>query len=63
MPGVKRFPIPKTRDPFVNTPLLPVGPDKRGRERFWISSCNMNSGCLAALVNEDGEQRIYRFAK
>jgi len=37
---VLRAPIPKGRDPFVNTPLLPLGPDDRGRQRFWISSYN-----------------------
>ena len=63
MAGVKRIPIPKTRDPFVNTPLLPVGPDKQGRERFWMTTLNRTVGCLGALVNAAGEQRIYRFAK
>ena len=56
-----RVPVPKTRDPFVNTPLLPVGRDARGEERFWISTWNNNVGCLAALVTESGDYRVYRF--
>lgn len=55
-----RVPIPKTRDPFVNTPLLSVGRDAHGEERFWISSYNPN-GCLAVLITESGDYRIYRF--
>jgi len=53
--------IPPGRDPFVNTPLLALGPDRNGNERFWISTWNANVGCLAALVTEAGEARIYRF--
>lgn len=58
---VLRVPIPKGREPFINTPLLPVGPDESGRERFWISSWNSNVGCMGVLVDERGEHRIYRF--
>lgn len=58
---VTRVPIPKTREPFVNTPLMPVGKDERGLERFWISSWNSVMGCMAVLVNETGEHRIFRF--
>ena len=56
-----RVPIPAGRDPFVNTPLLSLGPGADGVERCWISTWNSNAGCLAALVMEDGQQRIYRF--
>jgi len=56
-----RVPIPKGRDPFVNTPLLSLGPGEDGVERFWISTWNSNAGTLAALVTEDGRHRIYRF--
>ena len=56
-----RIPVPRTRDPFVNTPLRSVGPGADGVERFWISTWNSTSGCLAALVTEDGRHRIYRF--
>ncbi|MCF7854214.1 MAG: hypothetical protein K9N51_05395 [Candidatus Pacebacteria bacterium] len=58
---VKRVPIPPGRDPFVNTPLLALGPGEDGVERFWISTWNANVGCLAALVTATGKSRIYRF--
>ena len=35
-----RVPIPPGRDPFVNTPLLALGPGADGAERFWISTWN-----------------------
>ncbi len=54
-------PISPGRDPFVNTPLLPLTPDADGNERFWISSYNSNVGCLAVRVTEDGDARIYPF--
>ncbi|MHB0935766.1 MAG: NHL repeat-containing protein [Armatimonadota bacterium] len=56
-----RVPIPKGRDPFVNTPLISLGPGEDGTERLWISTWNSNAGTLAALVTEDGRHRIYRF--
>lgn len=56
-------PVPKTRDPFINTPLISLGKDCEGVERFWISSWNGNVGCLGVLVSETGESRVYRFAK
>jgi len=59
--SIIHVPIPKGRDPFVNTPLLSLGPGADGTERFWISTWNSNAGCLAALVTEDGRHRIYRF--
>ena len=58
---VLRVPIPKTRDPFVNTPLLSLGKDRRGIERFWISSWNSTVGCMGLVVDETGRHRIYRF--
>ncbi|HTL51317.1 MAG TPA: hypothetical protein VL860_01950, partial [Planctomycetota bacterium] len=58
---VLTVPIPQTRDPFVNTPLLPVGPGKNGAERFWISSWNSLEGTIGVLVDEFGQSRIYRF--
>lgn len=58
---IRRAEIPLARDPFVNTPLIALGPDKNGRDRFWISSYNAAVGCLGVLINEDGEHRIYRF--
>jgi len=56
-----RVPIPKTRDPFVNTPMLAIGPGKDGLDRFWISSYNANVGCMGVMVDEYGRERIYRF--
>ncbi|MGZ0147707.1 hypothetical protein ACXJJ3_11615 [Kribbella sp. WER1] len=56
-----RVPIPQTRDPFVNTPLLPAGPDTDGVPRYWISSWNSNVGCTGLLVRADGRSRSYRF--
>lgn len=38
-----RVPIPSGRDPFVNTPLLALGPGEDGSERFWISTWNDSS--------------------
>ena len=47
---IHTYPVPATRDPFVNTPLIPAGFDpKTGEERFWISTWNDNTGCLGAL--------------
>jgi len=60
-PSPRRIPIPRTRDPFVNTPLLPVGRDDDGVEQFWISSWNSNVGCIGLLVGADGKARSYRF--
>lgn len=58
---VRRFPIPPGRDPFINTCLIPVGKCSEGKERFWISSWNHNSGCIGVLVSETGEYRLFRF--
>lgn len=62
-PGVtvRHAPIPPTRDPFVNAPLIRVKRDTNGVEWFWISTWNSTSGTTAALVSELGEYRIYRF--
>lgn len=56
----RRGPIPPTRDPFINTPLLPLGPDDRGVERVWISSNNRHAGATGVLVDEHGHPRLYR---
>lgn len=61
---IEKFPVPHTRDPFVNTPLIRAGFDPdNGEERFWISTWNDNVGCLGALVTPGGNCRIYRFEK
>jgi hypothetical protein len=62
-PSGVRVPIPPSRDPFVNTPLLSLGTDARGVERFWISTWNTIVGCQGLLIDELGAQRVYRFGK
>lgn len=57
----RSYPMPRTRDPIVNTPLLPIGPDARGVERFWISTYNRCTGCTGLRVDEWGNARAYRF--
>jgi hypothetical protein len=59
--SVLRAPVPPTRDPFINTPLIRVRADADGTEWFWISTWNAASGATAALVSETGAFRIYRF--
>jgi len=58
---ILRAPIPPGRDPFVNTPLLPLGKGVDGEERFWISSWNSISGTTGILITESGKECIYRF--
>lgn len=55
------FPIPSTPDPLINTPLLSLGVDRRGVERFWISSLNHGAGCIGLRVDEWGTCRAYPF--
>lgn len=59
---ILRAPVPVGRDPFINTPLLPLGAGAEGEERFWISSWNSVSGTMGVLVTESGQERVYRFA-
>ena len=54
-------PIPRTREPFVNTPLLSLGPGEDGSERFWIATYNRMNGATGVLVTEDGRHRLFRF--
>lgn len=64
MAHVKKFPVPATRDPFCNTPLIHAGYDpKTGEERYWTSSCNVNVGCLGVLLTPSGKPRIYPIQK
>lgn len=56
-----RVPVPATRDPFPNTPLLRVPPGGGEPERFWISSWNRASGCTGVLTDAAGHARLYRF--
>ena len=46
----QRLPLPKTRDPFINVSLKPLGQGEDGEERFWISSWNRNSGSTGVVV-------------
>lgn len=57
-----RIPLPKSRDPFVNTPLLALGPGADGVDRFWISTWNNVSGTQGVLLTADGRARRYRFS-
>jgi len=60
--NIKCYPIPKTREPFCNTPFTPAGRDpETGEERFWTGTWNSNSGMLGALVTPSGKSRIYSF--
>ena len=54
---ILRAPIPKTREPFINTPLVPLGDG-----RFWISSVNRTCGALGVVVTGTGQHRLYKFA-
>ncbi|MCC7518999.1 MAG: hypothetical protein IT578_07435 [Verrucomicrobiae bacterium] len=58
---VRRVPIPRTRDPFVNAALTPLGTDARGVEWFWTSSCNPANGSLGVVLDARGEHRVVRF--
>lgn len=56
----RRLAVPRTRDPFINTPLLPLGKDEQGSERFWCSTYNANVGPTCALISDQGECKLLR---
>lgn len=58
----RRGDIPATRDPFVNTPLISLGTDAAGTERFWTSTWNNHLGCQAAIVDTLGQSRQITFS-
>lgn len=58
-----RIDIPPTRDPFINTLMTRLSPDKNGLERFFATTYNSISGCLGVCINEAGEHTRYRFSK
>ncbi|MHC4872282.1 MAG: hypothetical protein ACYTFY_10595 [Planctomycetota bacterium] len=58
---IVEVPVPPMPGPFVNGPLMSVGNDKNGSERFWASTFNSVSGALGILVNEKGEDKRYDF--
>ncbi len=60
-PALFRFPIPPTRDPFINTPLLALDGTVEGEERFWISSYNSSTGAQGVVMTPSGRERVYRF--
>ncbi len=62
-PAPLRVDIPKVRDPFVNTPLLPLGPDSKGVDQFWISTWNAVDGTTAVRIGTDGDYRLYHFTQ
>lgn len=57
----RRFVLPPAQDPFVNTPLISLGPGADGQERFWITSWNSVSGTQAIMITEDGRSELHRF--
>ena len=62
--NIKRYELPKTKDPFVNAVLERAGFDtETGLERFWISSCNVKVGHIGVLIDENGGYRTYQFQK
>ncbi len=62
--NIKRYPMPQSREPFVNTGLVPAGRDPdTGEERWWITSWNSNVGTTGVLVTASGKNRVYRFEK
>ncbi|MBE6552344.1 MAG: hypothetical protein E7665_09475 [Ruminococcaceae bacterium] len=64
MKEYKNIPIPITKEPYVNTFLYPAGFEKEtGIERYWVSSWNSNVGSTGILVNENGEEKTFRFQK
>ena len=50
----RHVPLPKTREPFVNIPLKPLGDG-----RYWTSSVNELFGSKHVIVDEWGKFRIY----
>ncbi len=64
MRNYKNIPIPITKEPYVNTCLYHAGYEKEtGLERFWVTSWNSNVGSTGILVNENGEEKTFRFRK
>lgn len=58
---VRRVDVPRCRDPFVNSLLMPVGHAPEEPERFWIGTWNTVDGSTGALVDENGAHRLYHF--
>ncbi len=62
--NIKCYPLPQTRDPFINTPFVRAGEDpETGEERFWTGSWNANTGMTGVLVTPSGKCRVYHFEK
>ena len=62
--NIRRYPMPQSREPFINTNLIPAGLDpETGGERWWISSWNANTGSTGVLVTASGKNRVYRFER
>lgn len=53
---MKKYLIPKTRDPFINTPITHVDSG-----RYWISSWNSVNGSCGVLFDDKGEGETFRF--
>lgn len=59
--ALRTYPIPLVPDPIINTPLMSMGIDGKGNERFWISSYNLITNCRGYVVDEWGNCRTYSF--
>ncbi|MHC4872255.1 MAG: hypothetical protein ACYTFY_10455 [Planctomycetota bacterium] len=58
---VVEVPVPPMPGPFVNAPLMSVGCDKNGCEKFWASTFNSLSGTIGMTVDEKGREKRYDF--
>lgn len=54
--------MPRTREPFINTPLISLGVWADGVERFWSSSWNSVGGSTGVLLDAEGGCREYRLS-
>jgi len=62
--NIKKYPVPQTKEPFVNAPLDRAGFDPvTGEERFWISTVNANVGNMGVLINASGKYRTYKLPR
>lgn len=56
---VRQVRVPRTREPFINTPLISLGVWADGLERFWSSSWNSVGGSTGVLLDASGGCREY----
>ncbi len=60
---VRRVRVPRTREPFINTPLVSLGVWGDGVERFWSSTWNSVGGSTGVVIGADGSWRTYALSK